>query len=334
MCIDCYIAPMDVNRGELDTEKRLASAAAIDALSVSQALQLMNTQDLEVPRAVRAAVPALTRLVERVIAGMRDGGRLIYVGAGTSGRLGVLDASECPPTFFTGPGDVVGVIAGGDAALRRSAEGVEDDADAGAAAVAELRLTERDTLVGVAAGGTTPYVWGAIDHARHRGTPTGIVTCVRLRQLREPQARAGLVPGNQPVDLPPPPKDQYRVDYPVEVIVGAEVVTGSTRLKAGTATKLVLNMITTTTMVQLGKTWGNLMVDLRASNAKLTDRALRIIEQQCGIDHDAAATLLGDAGGQVKLALVMQRKGLDAASAAALIERHGGKLRPILGAPR
>ena len=283
---------------------------------------------------VRAAIPQLTLLIERIIEGMRQGGRLIYVGAGTSGRLGVLDASECPPTFFTEPDEVVGIIAGGDAALRRSIEGAEDDPTASHAELDRLRLAKRDTLVGIAAGGTTPYVWGAIDHARQRGAATGIVTCVRLRQLRQPQARAGLVPGNHRVDLPPPPEEEYQVDLPVELVVGAEVVTGSTRLKAGTATKLALNMITTTTMVQLGKTWGNLMVDLRASNAKLRDRALRILEQQCRLDRDGAAALLDDAGGRVKLALVMHHKSLDAAGAAALIKQHGGKLRPILGAPR
>ena len=325
---------MPHDRGELDTEKRLASAAAIDALNVNQTLQLINTQDLEVPRVVRAAIPQLTLLIERIVDGMRQGGRLIYVGAGTSGRLGVLDASECPPTFFTGPDEVVGLIAGGDAALRRSAEGAEDDATASHAELDRLRLTGHDTLVGIAAGGTTPYVWGAMDYARQRGTPTGLITCVRLRQLRQPQAKAGLVPGNHPIDLPPPPEDDYRVDFPVELIVGAEVVTGSTRLKAGTATKLTLNMITTTTMVQLGKTWGNLMVDLRASNAKLRDRALRILEQQCRLDRDAAAALLGRADGRVKLALVMHHQSLDAAEAATLIDQHGGKLRPILGAPR
>jgi N-acetylmuramic acid 6-phosphate etherase len=326
--------PDNLDRGQLETEKRLASAAAIDALSVAQTLQLINTQDIEVPRAVRAALPALTKLIERIVAGMRAGGRLIYVGAGTSGRLGVLDASECPPTFFTEPEQVVGIIAGGDKALRRSAEGREDDPSGSLLTLTKLGLTEHDTLVGIASGGTTPFVWGAIDFARKRGTPTGILTCVRLSTLRKPKARAPLVPGNAPVDLPPPPEDSYRADFPVELIVGPEVVTGSTRLKAGTATKLALNMISTTTMVQLGKTWGNLMVDLRATNTKLRDRALRILQQQLRIDRDAAIALLDQADGRVKLALVMHAKSLDAAAAEALIDQHDGRLRPILGPPR
>ncbi|MBB6429726.1 N-acetylmuramic acid 6-phosphate etherase [Algisphaera agarilytica] len=323
-----------LDRSQLETEKRLASAAAIDALSVAQTLQLMNTQDIEVPRIVRTALPALTKLIERIIAGMREGGRLIYVGAGTSGRLGVLDASECPPTFFTDPTDVVGVIAGGDKALRRSAEGKEDDPTGSHLTLTNMQLTEHDTLVGIAAGGTTPFVWGAIEFARNKGAATGIITCVKLSTLRKPIQRAPLVPGNAPVDLPAPPEEQFRVDHPIELIVGPEVVTGSTRLKAGTATKLALNMITTTTMVQLGKTWGNLMVDVRATNDKLTDRAQRILMQQLGIDREAAGELLDQADGRVKLALVMHRKNLDAEAAEALIDEHGGKLRPILGSPK
>lgn len=326
--------PTNLDRGQLETEKRLASAAAIDSLSVSQTLQLINTQDIEVPRAVRAALPSLTKLIERIVEGMRNGGRLIYVGAGTSGRLGVLDASECPPTFFTEPGQVVGIIAGGDGALRRSAEGKEDDPAGSHAELKKLALTADDTLVGIAAGGTTPFVWGAIDFASKQGAATGMVTCVRLSALRKPKTRAPLVPGNVTVDLPPPPVAEYQVDHPVELIVGPEVVTGSTRLKAGTATKLALNMITTTTMVQLGKTWGNLMVDLRATNDKLVDRATRILMHQLQIDRGAAGELLKQADGRVKLALVMHAKDLDAAEAQDLIDEHGGKLRPILGSPR
>ena len=326
--------PESINRDQLETEKRLASAAAIDTLSVSQTLQLINTQDIEVPRAVRAALPALTGLIEAAVAGMNAGGRLIYVGAGTSGRLGVLDASECPPTFFTDPGEVIGLIAGGDAALRTSAEGREDDRAGSHSELAKLQLAEHDTLVGIAAGGTTPYVWGAIEYARQCGAATGILTCVRLNALRRPQQRAALVPGNAPVDLPPPPEAQYVVDHAVELIVGPEVVTGSTRLKAGTATKLALNMISTTVMAQRGKTWGNLMVDLRATNDKLHDRALRMLTQQLNLSRDDAAPLLERAGGRVKRALVMHARDLTADAADALIARHGGKLRPILGPPK
>jgi N-acetylmuramic acid 6-phosphate etherase len=323
-----------IDRGQLETEKRLASAAAIDALNVSQTLQLINTQDIEVPRAVRLAIPQLTKLIDTVIAGMRQGGRLIYVGAGTSGRLGVIDASECPPTFFTEPGEVAGILAGGDAAFRKSAEGKEDDPTGSHLVLSKLKLTEQDTLVGIAAGGTTPFVWGAIEFARKVGAKTGVVTCVRLRNLRTPPKRAGLVPANQHIDLPDQPEAEYQVDCPVELLVGPEVITGSTRLKAGTATKLALNMITTTTMVQLGKTWGNLMVDLRATNTKLRDRALRMLTQQLGIGREEAGDLLDQADGRVKTALVMHRKNLDRDAATALIDQHDGKLRPILGAPK
>lgn len=322
-------------RGHLETEKRLASAAAIDALSVSQMLNLMNTQDMEVPRAVRLALPKLTELIEQIIEGMRAGGRLIYVGAGTSGRLGVLDASECPPTFFSEPDEVVGIIAGGDKALRRSAEGKEDDRTGSHLTLTNMQLNENDTLVGIAAGGTTPFVWGAIEFARKRNALTGIITCVRLNSMRKPPRRAGLVPANQQIDLPEQvEEDPFEVDYPVELIVGPEVVTGSTRLKAGTATKLALNMISTATMVHLGKTWGNLMVDLRATNAKLHDRATRILREQLGVDMGEAQRLLEAADGRVKTALVMHRKGLDIEAAEDLIDEHEGKLRPILGAPR
>jgi len=328
-----------IDRSQLETEKRLASAAAIDALNVDQTLALMNTQDLEVPRAIRAALPQLTKLIERAVVGMRAGGRLIYVGAGTSGRLGVLDASECPPTFHCDPDEVVGLIAGGDKALRKSSEGAEDDEEGAHAALDELGLTENDLVVGIAAGGTTPYVWGAIRYARARGVPAGLVTCVRLRDLQRPVRRVGLVPANQKLDAPVPAAETpeakaFAVDYPVELLVGPEVVTGSTRLKAGSATKMALNMISTAAMVQLGKTWGNLMVDLRATNAKLRDRALRILEQQLKVDRDEAAEWLDAAEGRVKTALVMFHKDLDPDEAEALIHEHDGRLRPILGAPR
>ncbi len=326
-----------INRSQLDTEKRLASAAAIDALDVNQTLALMNTQDMEVPRAVRAALPQLTKLIERAVEGLRQGGRLIYLGAGSSGRLGVLDASECPPTFHCDGGQVVGIIAGGDGALRTSSEGAEDDEQGAHAALEALKLTEHDCLVGIAAGGTTPYVWGGIRYARARGVPTGLITCVRLGDLNRPVRRAGVVAANQRVDAPvtaAAAAQAFVVDYLVELRVGPEVVTGSTRLKAGSATKMALNMISTVAMVQLGKTWGNLMVDLRATNVKLRDRALRILEQQLGVERGEAEEWLDAAEGRVKTALVMYHKDLDPDEAETLIDQHEGRLRPILGAPR
>jgi N-acetylmuramic acid 6-phosphate etherase len=325
--------PISTERGHLSTEQRLTASAALDALPIEQVLRIINTQDMDVPRIVRDAVPALARLVADLVENLRHGGRLIYIGAGTSGRLGVLDASECPPTFFTDPDLIVGLIAGGDSALRRSSEGAEDDPDAGRAAVESLHLTPRDAVLGIAAGGTTPYVWGALAAAEAVGALTALITCVKLRTLL-PQRRAPVVMPNQPVAVPPPPSLPVALDHPIELPVGPEVVTGSTRMKAGTATKLVLNMITTTTMVQLGKVWGNLMVDVRATNAKLRDRAARILLSQTSLNRTAALHLLDQAGGSVKLALVMAIKQVDAEEARRLLDAHQGQLRPLLGPPK
>jgi len=220
-------------------------------------LELINTQDTRVPLIVRNAIPQIAPLVETVTEAMRRGGRLIYVGTGTSGRLGVLDASECPPTFHTDPSQVVGIIAGGDAALRRSSETREDDSDGPRDEFIELQVCNRDVVVGITAGGTTPYVWGALKLAAERGAGTALITCVPTATLRQ-WRRAPLMPATKSTEnLPKPRKTSLpaRVNHIVELPIGPEVVTGSTRMLAGTATKLVLNMITTTVMVQLGKTW-------------------------------------------------------------------------------
>lgn len=308
-------------RGHLMTEQRLVASAAIDAQPIEQALQVINTQDAAVAPAVRKAIPAISALVAAVVERMQRGGRLVYGGAGTSGRLAVLDASECPPTFHCDPSQVVGLIAGGDGALRNSIEGAEDSPEQGAAALRDVGLTADDVFVGIAAGGTTPWVWGALRHAKDVGAVTAMMCCVPLGGLFP------LVPG-QPQRKPP-----MEVDHAIELLVGPEVVTGSTRMKAGTATKLALNMITTTTMIQLGKVWGNLMIDLKASNAKLVDRALRIIETQCRMDRDKALELLEQADGRVKLALVMGRRGVDRAEALRLLAASGERLRPVIGEP-
>jgi len=321
------------DRGHLPTEQRLAAAAAIDALSIEATLRLMNTQDMEVPLAIRRAVPSIVKLVEVIVAGMKQGGRLIYCGAGTSGRLGVLDASECPPTFFSDPGQVVGIIAGGDKALRNAIEGAEDQRDGAVPALEKLKLNEHDTLIGIAAGGTTPYVWGAIDFAHGRGAKTALMTCVPIKTLMT-RPRAKVVKANEPVSVPPKPELPAIVYHPIELLVGPEVLTGSTRLKAGTATKLALNMISTTAMLQMGKAWGNLMVDLRATNAKLMDRSIRIITSQAKVTREEAAEFLTNAEGKVKPALIMALKGGTLEEAQNLLERHDQKLRPILGPPR
>ena len=321
------------DRGHLTTEQRLAASAAIDALSVEATLRLMNTQDINVPLAVRNAIPQLTALVEALVAGMKQGGRLIYCGAGTSGRLGVLDASECPPTFCSDPDQVVGLIAGGDGALRNAVEGAEDQWDGAKPALEQLKLNTNDTLIGIAAGGTTPYAWGAIDYAHTQGAATAFMTCVPMKTLMS-RRRAEVVPGNHPIAPPDEPRLPSHVDYPIELLVGPEVLTGSTRMKAGTATKLALNMISTTAMLQLGKAWGNLMVDLRASNAKLMDRSIRIVSSQAKVSRDEASAVLSQAEGRVKPALVMAMKGVSYAQAKALLDQHDQKLRPIVGPPR
>lgn len=275
----------------------------------------MNEQDALIHTVLRAAIPAIAGLIDAVAAGMNRGGRLIYVGAGTSGRLGVLDASECPPTFCTSPRQVVGIIAGGDPALRRSSEGKEDDPQGAVPELETLEIDDRDTVIGIAAGGTTPYVHGALQHAKAQGSTVGLITCVRADAV---QGLVAELPGLHLIALP----------------VGPEVVAGSTRLKAGTATKLALNMISTATMVRLGKVWGNLMVDLRATNAKLRDRAARILMSQTSLSRDAALSLLNEAGGSVKLALVMALARCGIEDARRRLEAAGGQLRLVLGPPR
>ncbi|WP_428387724.1 N-acetylmuramic acid 6-phosphate etherase [Mucisphaera sp.] len=304
------------DRGHLLTEQRLDAAARLDTLSTSEVLEVINDQDATVHRAVREAIPQITRLVDRVVEGHKKGGSLVYSGAGTSGRLGVLDASECPPTYHCDPNDVIGIMCGGDTALRVAVEGAEDDPDEILPHFERIGLGPNDTFVGIAAGGTTPYVWGAIEHAKARGASTGLVSCVSIEDL--------------PADLP-----LDKLDFPVELLVGPEVVTGSTRMKAGTATKLALNMITTATMVRLGKVWGNLMIDLQIKNAKLVDRAIRILMgQNPGLTRDKALEVLHAAHGRVKLALVMAGRDLDVEKAQQLLEENAGQVRPLLGEPK
>ena len=296
-----------LDRSQLLTEQRLADSMRLDELSVDEALSLMIAQDEVALRAVAAVRADVVRAIELVVAALSRGGRLIYVGAGTSGRLGVLDAAECPPTFRTDPEMVQGVIAGGEAAMFRSQEGAEDAADGGAAAVDEKRIGPDDVVMGIAAGGTTPFVHGALRRARERGARTVFFTCVQ-RTANEPE-----------------------VDVVVRPLVGPEVLTGSTRLKAGTATKLVLNQVTTVAMVRLGKCYENLMVDLRATNAKLWDRGARIVATLTGLDRDASMDLLRRADGHVKVAVVMQKRGVDREAARRRIDSAGGNLRVALG---
>jgi len=292
------------------TERRNPRTAEIDRASALEIVDLIAAEDAGVPAAVAGARVEIAQAIDLIEAAFRAGGRLLYVGAGTSGRLGVLDAAECPPTFGSDPEMVVGVIAGGFKALVRSVEGAEDDINAGMAEMDGQRVTGRDIVVGIAASGTTPFVRAALGRAQTLGARTVLVSCSE-----------------------PPSLLRETCDVCITVLVGPEVVTGSTRMKAGTATKLVLNTLTTGAMVRLGKTYGNLMVDLRAWNAKLEDRSERILMEAAGVARAEAARALRAAEGRVKTAIVMLRRGVTRAEADRLIEAHQGRLREIVGDP-
>lgn len=299
------MTPHPPDRAHVLTEHRNPRSMRLDALSVREIVDLMNAEDRSAPEAVARAGGALSAFITDVEQRMRLGGRLIYLGAGTSGRLGVLDAAECPPTFQTPPELVVGLIAGGDSALRRSSESREDDPAGAHAELDALRLTPNDSVLGIAAGGTTPYVLGGVAHARLAGALGALLTC-------------------SPLQSPPP------LDHLLLLETGPEVLTGSTRMKAGTATKLALNTISTALMVRAGKCYENLMVDLRASNAKLRDRAARIIVTLTGLSREGAFELLDCAEGHVKPAIVMHRCACDLPEARERLARHDGSLRGAL----
>jgi N-acetylmuramic acid 6-phosphate etherase len=286
------------------TERRNPRTASIDLATPIEIVDLINTEDRMVPDAVFTQRDQIAAALAIAEACFRKGGRLFYVGAGTSGRLGVLDASECPPTFGTDPEMVQGIIAGGLPALTRSQEGAEDVAENGAKAIDEHSVGANDFVIGIAASGTTPYVHSAIRRARELGARTGIVSC-----------------------SPPPAEVLDEVDVAILPIVGPEVVTGSTRMKAGTATKLVLNIITTGAMIRLGKTYGNLMVDLKATNNKLKDRSERIVVEVCGVTREEARKLLQAAEKSVKTAIVMQKLGVSRSEAEEALARAGGVIR-------
>jgi N-acetylmuramic acid 6-phosphate etherase len=289
-----------------ETERRNPRTASIDLASSLEIVDMINAEDRRVPEVVATQREQIARAIDIAEAVFRGGGRLFYVGAGTSGRLGVLDASECPPTFGTDPEMVQGIIAGGLPALTRSQEGAEDVVQNGALAMDEHKIGKKDFVIGIAASGTTPYVRAALERASTLGARTGIVAC-----------------------SPPPPDLVAKVDVTILPIVGPEVVTGSTRMKAGTATKLVLNTITTGAMIRLGKTYGNLMVDLRATNNKLIDRSQRIVMEVTGVSRDDATKLIERAGKSVKLAIVMQKKGVSREDAEKLLADNGGVVRRV-----
>ena len=290
------------------TEKRNPRTANIDLASPIEIVDLINAEDARVPEAVRSQREAIARAIEIAEATFRSGGRLFYVGAGTSGRLGVLDASEMPPTYGTNPEMVQGIIAGGHKALTRSQEGAEDRLESAVEDLQAHGVRAGDFVIGIAASGTTPYVRRALAHARDVGARTGLVAC-----------------------SPPPNETRDLVDVLILPITGPEVVTGSTRMKAGTATKLVLNTITTGAMIRLGKTYGNLMVDLRATNKKLEDRSERIIVEVCDLSRDEARGLLDRAGGTVKTAIAMHFLDVSREDAERALEKAGGVIRRAIG---
>ena len=287
----------------LGTEQPNPRTGGLDTMSTAELLAVMNAEDQTVAVAVRAALPQIARAVELVVAARRSGGRLVYLGAGTSGRLGLLDAVECPPTFGTRPEEVLGLVAGGTGAFAVAVEGAEDDPELGAADLRAVQLGADDVVVGLAASGRTPYVIGALGYARSVGAATVSVACNRAAPV------------------------SALADVAIEVDTGPEVLTGSTRLKAGTAQKMVCNMLSSAAMVRSGKVYGNLMVDVRPTNAKLVDRARRIIATAAAVDDAAAARAFRAAGGHAKTAIVMLLVGCTAAEARARLERHAGHVR-------
>jgi len=292
------------------TEHRNPRTARIDLATPDEIVALMNAEDRTVADAVASQSDEIASAITIVEGVFRGGGRLFYVGAGTSGRLGILDASECPPTFGTDPELVQGIIAGGKEAVFRSQEGAEDLPENGAKAVDEKGVSDQDCLVGIAASGTTPFVRGALARAEQIGARTMVVACTPIS-----------------------PDVTRLVDVAIVAVTGPEVVTGSTRLKAGTATKMILNMLTTGAMIRIGKTWGNLMVDLRATNLKLKDRSERILMESCRITRDDARKLLEAADGSVKVAIVMHRAKLGRDEAVKRIAAAGGLIRRVVGDP-
>ncbi|WP_308597047.1 N-acetylmuramic acid 6-phosphate etherase [uncultured Haemophilus sp.] len=290
----------------LITEQRNPNSMHVDSLSALEIVQLMNDEDKQVPLAIEKCLPQIAQAVECIVAAFQQGGRLVYIGAGTSGRLGVLDASECPPTFGVSPEMVKGIIAGGERALRHPIEGAEDSKAQAVVDLQTIQFSSKDVLVGIAASGRTPYVIGALEYAKSLGSVTVSI------ESNPNSAMANIV------------------DIAIDTVVGPEVLTGSSRLKSGTAQKLVLNMLTTASMILMGKCYQNLMVDVQASNEKLKARAIRIVMQATDCDKALAEETLKQADQNAKLAIMMILSGLDRAQAEALLEKHQGKLQLAL----
>ena len=290
----------------LITEQRNPNSMHVDSLSALEIVQLMNQEDKQVPLAIEKCLPQIAQAIECIVAAFQQGGRLVYIGAGTSGRLGVLDASECPPTFGVSPEMVKGIIAGGERALRHPIEGAEDSKAQAVVDLHTIQFSSKDVLVGIAASGRTPYVIGALEYAKSLGSVTVSIAS------NPNSAMANIV------------------DIAIDTVVGSEVLTGSSRLKSGTAQKLVLNMLTTASMILMGKCYQNLMVDVQASNEKLKARAIRIVMQATDCDKALAEETLKQADQNAKLAIMMILSGLDRSQAEALLEKHQGKLQLAL----
>jgi N-acetylmuramic acid 6-phosphate etherase len=292
---------------KLLTEQPNPASEGIDVLPTDEILRIMNAEDHKVAPAVAEEIGNIAKAVDAIVDAMRQGGRLFYIGAGTSGRLGVLDASECAPTFNVSPELVQGIIAGGERALARATEATEDDPAIGARDLAERGFTRGDVLVGIAASGRTPYVLGAVAAARQMGAVTVGISCTPDSELSRVVA------------------------IPITPLVGPEIIAGSTRMKAGTATKLVLNMLSTAAMIRLGHVFGNLMVNVQPTNSKLADRARRIIARAAGVDYDRAGELLEASGRSVRTAIVMARLGIGREEAERRLAAAGGRISKVVG---
>ena len=298
----------ETTRGHLLTEQINSASTNLDQLSPLEIVDLFNQEDQKTINAIALARQEIAQTITITAESLRKGGRLFYVGAGTSGRLGVLDAAECPPTFCTPPDMVQGILAGGEGAMFKSSEALEDRAEDGARAIVDHQITDNDIVIGITAGGTTPYVHGALAEAKKRKAKTAFISCV--------------------------PQEQFKIDVDVDVdirlLTGAEILAGSTRLKAGTVTKMALNIISTGVMVQLGKVYGNRMIDVSVTNSKLLDRALRIITDLTDLDREKARELLSSSESKVKLALLMQGKNITKTEAQTLLNQNQGNLRQAL----
>ncbi|MEH7883470.1 N-acetylmuramic acid 6-phosphate etherase [Bacillus sp. JJ1609] len=295
-----------MNIAKLNTEQQNPKTMNIDLMSTEEIITVINQEDTLVPNVLARQVPNISEVVDKIVAAFKQGGRLIYVGAGTSGRLGIIDASECPPTYGTDPGMVVGIIAGGKEAMTEAIEGVEDDKQQGQTDMEEISLCAKDVVVGIAASGRTPYTIGALEYANQLGAVTVSVVCSKDSEMEKVS------------------------DYTIAAVVGPEVITGSTRMKSGTAQKLILNMLTTASMIKMGKVYGNLMVDVQMTNEKLHNRAVNIVKMATGASDEEARAAIKDQNYHTKAAILQIITGLKGIEAKNLLDKHDGYLREAI----